>query len=164
MELLRWETHALPGAGRPQEVITRAIGDYDVFVGVMWRRFGTPTGRAGSGTEEEFENAYKTWFMHGRPRILFYFSLAPYYSETEAEHRQVGRVLRFRRKYSKAVLFWNYKTLDDFTSFVRSHLRRTIAEVLEQRPLDADDIEFARRTELDARNITQYKLVPNRWY
>src|SRR6185503_17165509 len=58
LELVRWETHASPAAGRPQGVINDQIGEYDIFVGIMWRRFGTPTAEAGSGTEEEFNRAY----------------------------------------------------------------------------------------------------------
>jgi hypothetical protein len=54
LELIRWETHATPGLGiDAQDVVNRSIGDnYDLFVGIMWSRFGTPTGRAESGTEE----------------------------------------------------------------------------------------------------------------
>jgi hypothetical protein len=38
-----WITHAWPNIGEDvQDVINREIGDYDVFVGVMWKRFGTP--------------------------------------------------------------------------------------------------------------------------
>jgi len=58
IELWRWETHAVPGGGRPQAVINDQIPEYDIFIGIMWRRFGTPTGVAGSGTEEEYRIAY----------------------------------------------------------------------------------------------------------
>ena len=56
LDLLGWETHAYPSAGvDPQDTINSQIGDkYDIFIGLMWGKFGTPTGRAGSGTEEEF--------------------------------------------------------------------------------------------------------------
>jgi hypothetical protein len=58
-DLVRWETHAFPGIGDdPQDVINEQIpDDYDIFIGIMWCRFGTPTGRAGSGTAEEFQRA-----------------------------------------------------------------------------------------------------------
>jgi hypothetical protein len=56
LELVRWETHAYPSFGDdPQAVINEQIpDDFDLFLGLMWYRFGTPTGRAGSGTLEEF--------------------------------------------------------------------------------------------------------------
>jgi hypothetical protein len=59
LETVRWETHSWPDVGEDaQDVINREIGHYDVFVGIMWKRFGTPTKRAGSGTSEEFNRAY----------------------------------------------------------------------------------------------------------
>src|SRR4051812_17899451 len=61
VELRSWRTDAVPSAGRPQAVVTQWIGEYHIYVGVMWRRFGTPTGVAGSGTEEEFNLAYDSW-------------------------------------------------------------------------------------------------------
>jgi hypothetical protein len=45
--------------GRPEQLILDQIGQYDLFVGIMWRRFGTPTGVAGSGTEQEFDHALR---------------------------------------------------------------------------------------------------------
>ncbi len=51
VELMRWETHAWPGFGDDaQSVINKQIRPYDVFVGIMWNRIGSPTGRAISGT------------------------------------------------------------------------------------------------------------------
>ncbi len=74
IELLRWETHAAPSAGRPQGVINEQIADYDIFVGVMWRRFGTPTGEGGS-TEEEYRIAYGAWERNKSMPLMFYFCL-----------------------------------------------------------------------------------------
>jgi hypothetical protein len=60
LELVRWETNAAPGLGvDPQKVVNEQIGDYDIFVGMMWKRMGTPTTTAQSGTEEEFQRAYE---------------------------------------------------------------------------------------------------------
>jgi hypothetical protein len=62
LELVRWETHAYPGISQDaQAVINEQIpADYDLFIGLMWCRYGTPTGRAGSGTIEEFQFLYRT--------------------------------------------------------------------------------------------------------
>jgi len=75
IELLRWEKDTYPDFGADgQDVINRQIGlDYDIFIGVMWKRFGTPTNRAESGTEEEFERAYSKFKENGSLKIMFYF-------------------------------------------------------------------------------------------
>ena len=135
LELVRWETHAWPDVGSDaQDVINREIGPFDIFVGVMWRRFGTPTKRSDSGTSEEFDRAYKYFKEYGRPRIMFYFRRAPFYPSSEAEVVQFRRVVRFRKKLEKAgVLFWEYETPLTFERNVREHLIRQIVEVTGRR-------------------------------
>jgi hypothetical protein len=76
LELVRWETHVAPNAGRPQQVINQQIGSYSIFVGIMWRRFGTPTGLAGSGTEEEFRIAYQAGSAILKTRFLCFISVS----------------------------------------------------------------------------------------
>jgi Domain of unknown function (DUF4062) len=74
LELVRWETNAAPGLGAdPQKVVNEQIGDYDIFVGMMWKRMGTPTTTAQSGTEEEFQRAYEKWEQDKSFPVLFYF-------------------------------------------------------------------------------------------
>ena len=60
LELLRWEQDAYPGAGTDsQDVINHQIPeDYDLFIGLMWSRFGTPTARAGSGCDRSQTAAF----------------------------------------------------------------------------------------------------------
>src|SRR5271170_1049627 len=55
LELVYWRTDTYPATGgRPQAIINRqAFDQSDVVVGIFWSKFGTPTGRYGSGTEEE---------------------------------------------------------------------------------------------------------------
>lgn len=45
LDLIRWETHAYPGMGADaQDVINEQIpNDYDLFIGIMWCRYGTKT-------------------------------------------------------------------------------------------------------------------------
>src|SRR6185436_17075253 len=80
LELIRWEDDAYPSIGDDaQDVINGQLPqDYDLFVGIMWSRFGTPTGRAGSGTQEEFDRALERLRLAPKSlSILFYFKDAP---------------------------------------------------------------------------------------
>lgn len=126
VELVRWETHCNPGMGRPQGVIKSQIFSYDIFLGIMWRRFGTPTVVSESGTEEEFLNAFQYWKAGEVTDILFYFNQAPFSPTTEEELQQCGRVLRFRRKLESLGLAWEYRDAADFPDVVRPHLYRII--------------------------------------
>jgi len=134
LEVVRWETHAWPDVGADaQDVINTQIGEYDVLVGIMWKRFGTPTKRSASGTGEEFERAYDLFTQYGRPKIMFYFRKAPFYPRDEKELSQIRKVIRFRKKLERlGVLFWEYLEPIDFERDVREHLIRQILEVIEK--------------------------------
>jgi hypothetical protein len=77
-ELIRWETHTHPAFGSdPQSIINDQLGeDYDIFIGILWSRFGTLTPRALSGTAEEFNLAVSRT-QNGRPDVMIYFKDAP---------------------------------------------------------------------------------------
>lgn len=134
LESIRWETHSWPDVGEDtQDVINNQIDEYDVFVGIMWKRFGTPTKRAGSGTGEEFERAYEYFRKYKRPKIMFYFRKTPFYPKDEKELSQIRKVLKFRKKLEKlGVLFWEYQQPIDFERDVREHLIRQILELTEK--------------------------------
>lgn len=132
IELERWETHAWPGFGEDaQDVINKQISPYDIFVGIMWKRLGTPTGRAPSGTVEEFDRAYERWKAHGVPHLMFYFSNKPVPPDAR-EIEQLQSVLDFKRMLSeKGGFTCDYDDADSFERLVRTHLYRQITSSLE---------------------------------
>ncbi|MFT7841731.1 hypothetical protein Q5530_36820 [Saccharothrix sp. BKS2] len=120
------ETHTHPDLGdHPQRVVDEQLGaDFDVFVGIMWSRFGTPTWRAGSGTEHEFRDAHAGWRARRQPaHILFYFCEAPV-DHPDDTQQQAIRV--FRRELERIGLVGVY---DDRTSFA-DKVRRDLVLVL----------------------------------
>ena len=136
VEAVRWETHAFPDVGQDaQDVINREIGEFDIFVGIMWKRFGTPTKRADSGTAEEFERAFELFAKSGHPKIMFYFRTTPFYSTDTTELRQFQKVLAFRSKLQKlGVLFWEYDQTLDFERALREHLLRRFLDEKASKP------------------------------
>lgn len=129
-DVIRWERDAVPGFGvDAQDVINREVGDeYDIFVGIMWARFGTPTIRAGSGTEEEFEIAFERYTNDpSSVRIMFYFKSQPP-APGKFDSNQLDRVNEFRSKLSnKGGLWASFETAQEFESLLRSHLSNVIA-------------------------------------
>jgi tetratricopeptide (TPR) repeat protein len=135
LEVVRWETHAHPDMGRAEQLILDQIGQYDLFVGIMWRRFGTPTGVAGSGTEEEFDHALRAWRQSGHPRLLCYFSRAPSEPpETVEEATQLLKVTQFRSQVENQGLTWRYRSDAEFKDLLREHLQRILWEFAGRRP------------------------------
>src|ERR1019366_7456227 len=129
VELIKWETHVTPSVGTdPQQVINSQIGDdYDIFIGIMWARFGTETGRFGSGTEEEFERAYARYLKDSKSvEIMFYFKDAGI-QPSEVDLDQLGRVLVFKKKLGpKGALYGTYTSREEFTQHLRLHLSRVV--------------------------------------
>jgi hypothetical protein len=125
LELIRWETHAYPGIGDDaQFVINEEIADdYDLFVGIMWMKFGTPTQRAGSGTEEEFNRAYQRYTRDPQSvRIMFYFKSPPSPTDVVDQH-QIEAVAAFRQKVgNQGVLYWTFQDEQHFATLLRMHL------------------------------------------
>jgi len=129
IEVLKWED-VYPDLGRPQAVINGQIGEYDIFVGIMWKRFGTPTGEAESGTAEEFERAYEIWKQDKPIHVLFYFSQKPYSLHSLEDARQVQKVLEFRENISKIALVKQYKNTEDFAEQLRKNLTKLVNDIV----------------------------------
>lgn len=152
LELIRWETHAYPEFGRPQGVINAQLGDYDIFVGILWKRFGTPSGRADSGTEEEFRLAYDRWRKDGTPHILMYFNVAPSPPPKSADEvRQLAKVVEFRAEIDTQGLVWEYAGAMRFADTIRPHLTEVIGRLLRaSKPAGATPVEVETRREVMA--------------
>jgi len=118
------------GMGRPEQVILDEIGDFDIFIGIMGRRFGSPTGKYDGGTEEEFHGAYELWKKSKRPSILFYFNkeLAPL-PTTKKEVKQLAAVLNFRGSIEKLGLVKEYEGKDQLVQIVRKDLTAVLRKL-----------------------------------
>jgi hypothetical protein len=101
-----WETSIVSEfSPRVQDMVFARIGDYDVFIGVLGNRFGTPTGVINpdtgreyqSGTEEEFYQAYNRWKKGKAVRMNFYFK-APDVVTTAQEVEHLQKVLEFKER------------------------------------------------------------------
>jgi hypothetical protein len=127
LEPITWQTHTHPGMGKdPQDVINKQIKPTDIFIGIMWKRFGTPTERAPSGTVEEFQSACKRWEKNRQTQIMFYFNQSPV--PMNEDMREVQKVKDFRELIGKSGLIADYTGADDFEAQVRSHLTKLVLE------------------------------------
>ena len=124
-DVWKWETHARPGfSADAQAVINAQVpDDYDVFIGILWARLGTPTGRAISGTVEEFERAYARFKATGSvPEIMMYFKDAPL-APSKIDSDQFAALQTFRNSLPEKGGF--YSTFEDqarFEASLRTHL------------------------------------------
>jgi len=126
-QLLRWEDLP-PGLGsNPQAVIDQQLGTYDILIGVMWMRFGTPIpGGAGSGTEHEVQQAIESWSRIGEPRVMFYFKLDPPEDLSAIDPAQLANVQDFRARLQARALTQTFHGTSEFESKLRVHLHKLI--------------------------------------
>jgi len=131
LELLGWED-TLPGAQRPQAAINEDLDQADLFVGLLWRRWGQPTGTPPftSGFEEEFHRASDRRKRVGAPEMwLFFKEIEP--AQRQDPGDQLQKVLSFRNRCEaeKSIFFKEFKSTDAWTRLFRTHLYRHIARL-----------------------------------
>ncbi len=128
VELMNWRTHAYPEAGkRAQALINRQFADRaDIVLAIFWRRFGSPTGKAPSGTVEEIERAQRR-----RKKVMVYFSERPATGKEAPDLREQARMERFKQRFGRNALYGTYGDVQEFGIAVRKDLALVMREVLE---------------------------------
>jgi len=130
VDVIGWDTHGAPDYGSDaQAILNRQIADmrrYALFVGILKHRFGTPTPRAASGTNEEFQRAVKAFQRTGRLRIMLYFCTAPIPHDADLEQKQ--KLQAFRKKVQPLSLHWSYRTQTEFRQLFGEHFNGWIED------------------------------------
>jgi hypothetical protein len=136
-----------PLTGKPQEVILAKIPSdtWDVFVGVLWMRFGSPSGSVSpnsgqayeSATEEEFELAYSLWKQYKRPRIMIYRCVKPPERMDAVDAVQFKQVSDFFNRFTvdgqNPGLFKSFSDWGEFELELEQDLSRNLKEMANHR-------------------------------
>ncbi len=141
LETWKWEENVVPQIGpNAQGVVDAQMPTYDIYLGIMGHRFGSPTGRYGSGTEKKFKDALRQWGRVGTPWILFYFNESAVNPAT-LNLEQYAKVRKFRDQVQKKGLYAKYEDLRDgsspFSEQVDDHLRKSIPLLVKPAKPDA---------------------------
>jgi hypothetical protein len=129
VEFTNWRTHSHPAAGRrPQSVINKQVLDQcDIMVGIFNARFGSPTGVADSGTEEEIRRSIKR-----DKKVMVYFADLAVPTRSKARD-EFERIEKFKRKLGQQALYHTYTDLKAFEDAFRQHLAGAMNELLAKR-------------------------------
>lgn len=128
LECVRWEKDASPSSGtEPQAVIKEQLfNDIDIYIGIFAGKFGTPTKKYNSGTEEEFN-----WAINKKNEgqsdieIKMYFNNLSTKPSDNNEHIKINDFKKLIRK-KHDVLNSAYDNLDDFKKNLRRDLTKFI--------------------------------------
>lgn len=144
LDVIDWRS-VLPDMGRPEQVILDQLGptEWDVFIGILWHRFGTPPGghdtltqkEYQSGTEEEFKTAYRLWETYGKPRIMMYRCTRPLPFDIDPD--QLKRVREFFTQFEAVKgehqgLYQSFETTEAFERLLIHNLQRLLLDYGEQ--------------------------------
>jgi hypothetical protein len=157
-EVVDWENYATVGVGRPQELVTRqTLEKYRkslaLVIGVMAQRFGSPTGKAESGTEEEFNWAMESHKASGFPEIKWFFrkvdklELPSDPDEADAALDQWKKVRAFRKRMqdlNNPVFYEEYPSSAGFAEVFARDLNQWLADP--SRPWAAERAAYVAAT------------------
>lgn len=132
IDLYGWED-TISAAGRPQAIINDELKQCELFIGMLWARWGTPPDNDGcftSGFEEEFTIATQARLNTGTPELRMYFKAVDE-SRAKDPGPELSKVLSFRDKLidEKTIFF---ETFQDSTDFARK-LRLGLAEYVNRK-------------------------------
>lgn len=103
--------------GKPQALLNEQfVNKCDAAVAILWTRFGTPTDKYGSGTEEEVEI-----MLSSGKQVFMYFSDKPL-SPSQMNEESYKKVQAFREKYKDRGIYFTYSSDEEFKTLFFAHL------------------------------------------
>lgn len=132
IEMVGWE-ETIGSMGRPQELINNDLKRCELFIGIIWKRWGTPpdlTGKFTSGFEEEFHLAKDLYSTEKKPQLSMFFK-----DVSEDLLRDPGadlqKVLKFKNDLidKKEILFMTFLDDKEFEKKLRKRLISYITEL-----------------------------------
>ena len=112
-----WSTDSYPQSGdKPQELLNKQfVRECDAAVAIFWTKFGTPTDKYGSGTEEEIEE-----MLSSNKQVFMYFLDAPI-NPSNVDMEQYKKVQAFKEKYKDRGIYFIVKDEHELRQLVTNH-------------------------------------------
>ena len=148
LELRGWED-TLPGYSRPQELINDDVRRCDLFIGILWKRWGSPTGEFSSGFEEEFRLAEQL-VDSGEAKDIWLFFRTISAEARQDPGPQLKSVLRFKEEITdkKTLLYRQFADesawADDIYDCLVELVVRRAGDWEDRQPIVASSPETAR--------------------
>ena len=113
-----WSTDSYPqSGGKPQELLNQQfVRECDAAVALFWTKFGTPTDKYGSGTEEEIEE-----MLASNKQVFMYFLDKPI-NPSSVDMDQYKKVGEFKTKYKDRGIYFIVKDEQELRQQFTNHL------------------------------------------
>ena len=113
-----WLTDSYPQSGdKPQELLNKQfVRDCDAAIAILWTKFGTPTDKYGSGTEEEIEE-----MLSSNKQVFMYFLDTPV-NPSSVNMEQYKKINEFKEKYKDRGIYVVVKDENELRQQFTNHL------------------------------------------
>lgn len=126
-QVLDFKDIVAPWGNRSQEDINIRFSEYDIYIGLLWMRYGTVSGAEnpitgipyGSGTEEEFRNAVQKR-QNGEEIGIYFFFKEPRDFKDEDEENQLLKVKQFKKEIQGNGWVQSFPNTEDQAKFIFS--------------------------------------------
>lgn len=125
LEFINWKQDTFTDVGIDgQDVINRQVEDnYDILVGIIWQKLGTPTLRDISGTVEEINNAIRNI----NKNQLVYFKTKTPDNLNDINIEELQRIKKYKEDLQKlGVLYKEFSSVDEFEVLFRLNINELI--------------------------------------
>ena len=133
IHVYKWEDDYTPDWMPYQEQINEELKDTDIYVGILWNRFGSPTLQYTSGTEEEFEITRKLVEKGAKVELCFYRCIKKGEIDegNNEQLEQRKKVNDFFKKYdNKKFGLFQYKEIAVFKDKFRNDVLSKVKTIL----------------------------------
>lgn len=129
-----------------QSVIDKQINDkYNVFIGILWKKFGTKTENYDSGTEQEFYIAFEKYEKDPKTMEIMFYFCERNVDFNEIDGEQLALVQKFRKNLGDKGLYKTYSSIEDFKEMIKNDLIILIKE----RNIDFEDASYKDELEVN---------------
>lgn len=156
---IHWRRDIIPqitGSGA-QKVINNQIeeDDYDIYIGIIWKKFGDPLENGLTPTEGEFEDALQKFKRNNRPFIAVYFKNRKFTPSTRYEIDQQDAVHKFSIRLKPLGLYKLFKDKHDFQKTIRETIEYYISKLLD---IEKEEISLNREKYEKVKNYLNRKV------
>ena len=129
LKIITGDSDVLRGPGRPQKNIDKLVVNSDIYIGMMWKKFGGPTGLVQSGTLEEYIVAFQQWEEHHSPEMLFFFKKVIVDNNENGEDTlSAQQIHEFKKTIKPYFFYYDYDSIKDLTEKVKQQFEKNFLE------------------------------------
>jgi hypothetical protein len=158
VELVGWED-TIAGFGRPQAIINAELDHCEFFIGLMWKRWGTPPDNSGpytSGFEEEFGQSIQRRKREGQPEIsMFFKEIGADFLRDPGD--ELKKVIEFKKHLidGKTVYFETFLDMHDFEVKIRRCVSQYVIKLRTEEAIQAESQNQTQPTDVEAQSSVQ---------